>query len=316
MQQATNHFWPICRLEKLYASRDANRNTKRRRFDASEHGFSGSKMAGRRIEPPEPIGSQQFINFQSYVLRFERKHILSTLGRVPRTTCTVASGNGNGILGIATSQTTDSKLAPLKAQQRSVKHLMHFKLSDERTIFHDFFTQLGHTKIYVFRRPEGYGLRTHRVIAILCKLIGIKDLTAKIEGSSNPLNVARAFTLGLLQQKTHDQLAEEKKLFLVKISASGFPIIVGTPSHCRTSDQISPDENLDVRQHVFNGKIVHHVQRFESRWINTPGYKTFLKKQEKRRSMEIVRKNTLFHYGELRSHYTDQYPEATGKVQF
>lgn len=301
------------RCEKLYASRDADRKKpKRRHFADGERGYSGAKMAGRRMQPPEPIGSQEFKDFQSYILRFEMSEILQTIGRVRRTSCTVATGNGNGILGIGSSISNDSRNAPLKAQRRSVKHLMHFNLSDGRTIHHNFFTQLGHTKIYVFRKPEGYGLRTHRIIATLCKLIGIKDLYAKIEGSTNPLYIARAFTLGLLQQKTYDQLAEEKKLFLVKMTPNGFPMIVGRPSYCRTSDEILPDESLDVDQHVFNGKIVNLYKKMKNSWSKTPGYRTYLKKYEKKRAQTIVRDNLLLQYGELRSHFTDEYPEARG----
>lgn len=279
-------------------------------FDG-ERGFSGAVLAGRRLDPPEPIGNQQFTDFQSYILRFIMCHVMEPRGRARRTTCLVASGNGNGILGIGKGTAMDGKGSTQKAQHRSLKRLMHFH-TDGPTIFHDFFTQCGHTKIYVHRKPEGYGLVTHRVIKLLCQLIGIKDLYAKIEGSKNPDMIVKAFVIGLLQQRTHDQLAEEKQLFLVKMTSSGLPMIVGTPSYCRTNDEIPADENLDFSQHVFNGKIVHRYVRPLRPWLKTPGYKSYLKKYEKRRAMRINEHNTLVHYGELRSHLTDQYPEARG----
>lgn len=67
-------------------------------------------------------------------------------------------------------------------------------------VFHDFFTQFGDTKIFVSQRPEGYGLVCHRAIKTICEVIGIKDLHAKVEGSTNLQHVVKAFFLGLLRQ--------------------------------------------------------------------------------------------------------------------
>lgn len=48
----------------------------------------------------------------------------------------------------------------------------------------------------------------HRVIREICKAVGIKDIYAKVEGSTkNVQHVAKAFMVGLLQQvKYHNQL--------------------------------------------------------------------------------------------------------------
>lgn len=68
------------------------------------------------------------------------------------------------------------------------------------TVFHDFFTQFGSTKIYVSQKPEGYGLVCHRAIKTICETIGIKNLHAKVEGSTNVNHICKAFFLGLLKQ--------------------------------------------------------------------------------------------------------------------
>lgn len=46
----------------------------------------------------------------------------------------------------------------------------------------------------------GYGLHCHRAVITLCKLIGIKDMYCKVEGSVNLLNITRALFTGLAQQ--------------------------------------------------------------------------------------------------------------------
>lgn len=67
-------------------------------------------------------------------------------------------------------------------------------------VFHDFFCQFMTTKIFVKRKPEGYGLVCHRGIKEICTVLGIKNLHAKIEGSTNIQNIIKAFFLGLLSQ--------------------------------------------------------------------------------------------------------------------
>lgn len=47
---------------------------------------------------------------------------------------------------------------------------------------------------------SGYGLRCHRAVITLCKLIGIEDMYAKVDGSVNLLNITRALFHGLANQ--------------------------------------------------------------------------------------------------------------------
>ena len=68
------------------------------------------------------------------------------------------------------------------------------------SVLHNFFSQFGKTKVFVEKKPEGYGLVCHRAIRNICEVIGIKDLYAKIEGSNNLQHIVKAFFLGLLQQ--------------------------------------------------------------------------------------------------------------------
>jgi small subunit ribosomal protein S5 len=68
------------------------------------------------------------------------------------------------------------------------------------SVYHDFFCQFGKTKIFVSKKPEGFGLVCHRAIKTTCEVIGIKDLYAKVEGPTNLQHIIKAFFIGLLQQ--------------------------------------------------------------------------------------------------------------------
>jgi small subunit ribosomal protein S5 len=68
------------------------------------------------------------------------------------------------------------------------------------SVYHDFFSQFGKTKIFVTKKPEGFGLVCHRAIKTTCEVIGIKDLYAKIEGPTNLQHIIKASFIRLLQQ--------------------------------------------------------------------------------------------------------------------
>jgi len=77
---------------------------------------------------------------------------------------------------------------------------LNVALCDFVLVLHDFFTQFGDTKIFVKKMHEGYGLVCHRAIKACCEAIGIKDIYAKVEGSTNLQHIIKAFFIGLLQQ--------------------------------------------------------------------------------------------------------------------
>ena len=102
----------------------------------------------------------------------------------------------------------------------------------------------------VQQKAPGFGVQAHRIIKAICELVGIKDIRVKIgkmiiiktlsrnfsnsfffhvsEGAISPLNITRAFFLGLLRQRTHQLLANEKGLHLVEFRPENynFPLVI------------------------------------------------------------------------------------------
>lgn len=58
----------------------------------------------------------------------------------------------------------------------------------------------AHSCVHIYCVSAGYGLHCHRAIITMSKLIGIKDLYCKVEGSVNLLNITRALFTGLANQ--------------------------------------------------------------------------------------------------------------------
>jgi small subunit ribosomal protein S5 len=89
-------------------------------------------------------------------------------------------------------------------------------------------------------------------------LVGIKDIRVTIEGRThNKLNILKAFLVGLLRQRTHQELANEKRLHLVEMRAEmgNFPVVVASPEDgvVRTEEEIGKDEILDFEAVSFDG---------------------------------------------------------------
>lgn len=164
----------------------------------------------------------------------------------------------------------------------------------------------------MYQKPEGYGLKCHRVIRTLCNIIGIKDLAAKIEGSTNVNSVTKAFLLGLIRQKTHDHIAEEKRLHLVEMCKENhyYPNVLASPAKCRTSAEVNKDEILDWTQYCFDGKVIYKKKKFPPYYAAHKSYQIYLKNQEKHRNQDDVKLHLIARYGEIRSFLADKYPEC------
>lgn len=214
--------------------------------------------------------------------------------------------------GFSLSKGSEVRSALRKSKNRAGQKLMHIELCDNHTVFHDFFCAFGKTKIFVSKKPEGYGLVCHRAIATICKVVGIKNLHAKIEGSTNLQNIVKAFFIGLLQQKTHQQLAEEKKLHVVEFRKENgnMPHVVASPHIVRKPEEIPSTENLDFTQYVLGNRIVLKKKKFPPFYHGTRGHDLYLKKRENLRNQDKVRRDMLVHYGEQRSFLTEKYPEC------
>ncbi|XP_023307166.2 28S ribosomal protein S5, mitochondrial [Lucilia cuprina] len=269
-----------------------------------DRGWSGSKMPGRSIGPPDAIGDDTFDGFDTRVLENKIVFIMKgNMGRKRRFSVLSVTGNGKGLAGFATAKASEARTALRKSKNRAGQKLMRIELCDNRTVFHDFYCAFGKTKIFVSKKPEGYGLVCHRAIQTICKVIGIRDIHAKIEGSTNLQHIVKAFFIGILKQKSHKQIADEKKMHLVEFrkEQEEIPHIVASPDICRKQESITKDEVLNFTQYVLGNKIVLNKANMTPFYTNTVGYKLYSKKQELFRNQNNVRLNMLINYNKLKS---------------
>ncbi|XP_012139143.1 mitochondrial ribosomal protein S5 [Megachile rotundata] len=280
-----------------------------------KRGWTGGLMGGRTLGPPDPVNGEIFENFESWILYHKSVSVMtSNMGRNKACRCLVITGNRNGLAGFSMLSGGNVKPSLITAKNRAGQRLMSIARYNEHTVMHDFFTQFGKTKIYVERKPKGHGLVCHRVIKTCCEAIGIKDIYAKIEGSKNVPNIVKAFFLGLIQQKTFQEIADEKQLHLVEFSKETgyFPKVLASPATARKQSEISPDETLNLRQHLMNGRIYLHKKPYVPFYTKLRSWSNHLRKAERQRGQYDVIIRSKAETGNVCSFLVDKYPEAQG----
>lgn len=118
------------------------------------------------------------------------------------------------------------------------------------------------------KQPRGYGLRCHRAIITICRLIGIKDMYARVTGSMNMLNLTRGLFHGLARQETHQHLADKKGLHVVEFreECGPLPIVVASP-HGALSKEPEPEPEVpDTKLDWQDVKAMQGLKR--SVWFN------------------------------------------------
>lgn len=283
----------------------------RRRLHPLDRGFTSVSICGRNLKNTTAINFHEDFDYRVLDTR-SVCHMTRMFGRLERASTLLACGNGNGVVGIGTGKASQRLQSVEKAANRAIKKLLFIERHNNHTVLHDFFSQYYATKIFVSRKPEGYGLQCHRVIALLCKMIGIKDIYAKVEGSVMPINITKAFLLGLVRQKKYEDFAEEKKLHVVEFDnrRRNYPLVLASPSVCRKASEIPTSESLDFKQHALEGRVKYEKPAKAPFYTKLPGWQVHLKKEEKLRGARENMWELVAKYGELRSFYADKYPEA------
>lgn len=284
----------VDREKSIISLRDSMGNFKLMKLNPIDRGWSGTKMPGRSIGPPDAVGEDNFNLFDTRVLENKIVFIMKgNMGRKRRYSVLSVTGNKNGLAGFATAKAPEARTALRKSKNRSGQKLISIDLYENRTINHDFYTAFGKTKIFVFKKPEGYGLVCHRAIQTICKVIGIQDLYAKIEGSTNLQHIVKAFFIGLMRQKSYNDIANETKLHIVErqMAKNGFTEIKASP----VKDLKIHDNSrfVDFMQFTLGNKIVLKKKKIPPYYVYSKGHHLFECKSERFRNQANVRLHKL-----------------------
>ncbi len=104
----------------------------------------------------------------------------------------VVLGNKKGKVGVGVAKGLDVSQAVEKAAADARKNLIVLPLK-EGTIPHEVSAKYGAARVFLKPAPTGKGLVAGGAVRIICELVGIENISAKIlSKSTNKLNNARA----------------------------------------------------------------------------------------------------------------------------
>ncbi|KAJ7341226.1 hypothetical protein JRQ81_005085, partial [Phrynocephalus forsythii] len=229
---------------------------KRKEKVKKERGWSGGTMSGISLGPPDPsLDGETYEEFDSRVIELKSVFTMTAKdGRKRTFSALVAVGNKKGA--------AVSHFPLTQAKNKAIHHLHYIERYNAHTIYHDIVTNFHKTTIRMKKQNRGYGLRCHRAIITICRLIGIEDMYARIQGSTNLLNLTKALFKGLTNQQTHQTLADEKSLYVVEFreECGPLPIVVAKPQGPVREDPEPEDEGLEIIPEWREEKIARGIK--------------------------------------------------------
>ena len=136
-------------------------------------------------------------DFRIEVLEIKRVTRVTSGGKRFRFKAIIIIGDGKGSVSLGVGKAGDVSKAIEKAKKQAKKRLMKISLFEGRTIPFEVRKKYKSSSILLKPAPKGKGIIAGGTARIVCRLVGIQDITAKSQGSANKLNKAKATLLAL-----------------------------------------------------------------------------------------------------------------------
>jgi small subunit ribosomal protein S5 len=141
-----------------------------------------------------------YINRCSKVVKGGRKFSFSAL---------ILVGDEKGRVGFGFAKANEVSDAIRKGSEKAKKSLITFDMH-ETTIPHEVIVRHDGAQLLLKPAKKGTGVVAGSQVRSVLELAGIKDIVAKSQGSSNPINQVRATFKALLSLKNRDKSLKER----------------------------------------------------------------------------------------------------------
>lgn len=130
-------------------------------------------------------------------------------GRIFGFSAVVVVGDGQGRIGFGRGKSREVPAAIQKAMESARREMFYVQLHGD-TIFYQ--TKARHCASSVFMKPasEGTGIIAGGAMRAVFEVLGVKNILAKVIGSTNPVNVVHATMKALREMETPEFIAEKR----------------------------------------------------------------------------------------------------------
>ena len=143
-------------------------------------------MMDNRRNQRQRFNSPKISEYEEKVIEIKRVSKKIKGGNDVGFTALVVLGNRNGKVGHGYGKAKNVAEAIQKALTSAKKKMVNIKLTG-KTIAHDVDSKLGSARVALRPASEGTGIIAGGSVRVVVELAGIKDISAKMFGSSNKL---------------------------------------------------------------------------------------------------------------------------------
>ncbi len=141
-------------------------------------------------------------------------------GRQFSFTALTVVGDGKGSVGMGYGKAREVPLAIQKAMERARSNMVHMELADG-TLHYSITGRHGAARVYMQPASSGTGIIAASAMRAVFEAAGVKNVLAKIIGTSNPINVVRATLEGMGRIHSPEYVASKRGISLDEIRMGG-----------------------------------------------------------------------------------------------
>ncbi len=138
-------------------------------------------------------------------------------GRVFGFSALTVVGDGNGRVGFGQGKAREVPVAIQKAMDEARKNMKSVVLNGD-TLQHPLTARHGAAKVFMQPASEGTGVIAGGAMRAVFEVVGVHNVLAKSNGSTNPLNVVRATINGLTEMNNPEAVAAKRGKSVAEIT--------------------------------------------------------------------------------------------------
>ncbi|MBO67578.1 MAG: 30S ribosomal protein S5 [Acidiferrobacteraceae bacterium] len=131
-------------------------------------------------------------------------------GRIFGFTALVVVGDGEGRVGIGRGKAREVPVAVQKAMDDARRNMLNIELNNG-TLHYPVVGRHGAARVVMKPASEGTGIIAGGTMRAIFDAAGVRNVLAKVIGTTNPINVARATLQGLQSVESPERVAAKRR---------------------------------------------------------------------------------------------------------
>jgi len=130
-------------------------------------------------------------------------------GRILGFAALTVVGDGDGSIGMGKGKSREVPVAVQKAMEEARRKMVKVQLKNG-TLQHTVLGRHGAARVFMQPASEGTGIIAGGPVRAVLEVMGVTNILAKCQGSTNPYNVVRATIDGLTRMNTPSEIAAKR----------------------------------------------------------------------------------------------------------